>query len=815
MRMFWQDLRHGVRALANRPGFTAVAVLTLGLGIAANTTIYTLINAAFLRPLPFRDADRVVAVHERRTENAGSGNVSGHEYAAWRERNRTFESLAIYEYAHRVLTGRSEPAAVTALAVSANFFDAIGIEPMLGRGFVAGEDVGPHDVVILSEEMWRSRFAADRAVLGRNIVLDERAYTVIGVTPALGKLALDLWLPLDVPAEVQRVGRHGTLVVGRLRDGVSLDAAQRDLDRISRETEHEYPEASTGHGARVETLRAGIVEDARKPAAIALGAVAFVLLIACANVAHLLLTRAAGRQREIAVRAALGAGRLRLMRQLLAESITLSLAGGLLGVLVASWLADLLPRIEALEFPRIDALAVDWRVLSATFLVAVVTGILSGIVPALRGSRPQLHLWLSESTRSTSGVSGRLGELFAVTQIALAVVLVVGAMLMIQTVVRLLRVDPGFATEQVLAIPIAFPPAQYRDPAQQRMIYNELTERVRHVAGVQAVGLTSHVPLRPADDWSPLAIEGQPEPSPGNVPAAALRVVNTDYFRTMDIEVLEGRHFADSDARLALPLMRYYEQQPYPARFDEPQPIPVAIVSEELARRHWPGQSPLGRRVRVLESPWLTVIGVVDDALHTALNAPPAPTIYLLDQQEPRTALIMMVRTNGEPALLTSAIRTAVRATSGSVPLDQITTMDAVLWSSVAQPRFLAGALGVFAAVALLLSMIGTYGVVSYAVAQRTREFGIRSALGASAGDVLRLVLGRAVRLTALGIAIGWFGAFALTQSLSALLFDIQPRDPLTLAATATLLAAVSLLASYLPARRALRVDPLVALRHE
>ncbi|HSA54924.1 MAG TPA: ABC transporter permease [Gemmatimonadaceae bacterium] len=814
LETFAQDLRFGLRGLRKHPGFTAVAVATLALGIGANSAIFSLVNAVLLRPLPFREPDRLITVHEMGEAGTVQQAISGHEYVAWRDGNTTLDDVAFWTYGGAILTGSGDPEALSGQVVSANFFTVLGVTPLTGRGFAPGEDeAGATSVVVLSEGLWRRRFAADSAVIGTSIVLNDQAHQVVGVMPSLEGIERDVWLPMDVRAEAGRVGRHNSFAIARLRQGVTHDQALADLEAISARLTRELPDFNTGHHAGITPLRENLLGDVKRPMYIAFGAVAFVLLIACVNVAHLQLTRAAARQREIALRGALGAGRGRLVSQMLTESCVVSALGGVLGLMIAALAVRALPTLIAADIPRLESVSIDGRVLAVTLLLVVLTGLLSGVVPALRGSRPRLQAALADGARSSESVSGRLAGLFVVSEIALALVLLVGAGLMMQSFVRVSHVSPGFNPERVVAAAVALPGSRYPNRARQRQAWDELIARMGALPGVRVAAATSALPLGNCCSNHMVVIEGKPASPPGQERYVPLKVVTSDYFRTMEIPLLRGRVFTPADARIAVPLIRYFEQQGYPQGFDLPQSAPVGVISETMAREFWPGEDPVGRRFRVMFSPWITVVGVVADVRHAGLDREFMSDMYLPFSQEPREMMTLVVRTSGDPAAFVPALRRELRAFDRDLPIVRMSTMDDMVGTSVAGRRFNALLLALFGVVALVLSLIGTYGVISYGVAQRTQEIGIRAALGARAGDVLRLVLGRALRLTLLGIAIGLTGAFLLTGVLTELLFGVKPHDPVTFATIALLLMAVSLAASYLPTRRALRVDPIRALR--
>jgi putative ABC transport system permease protein len=615
--------------------------------------------------------------------------------------------------------------------------------------------------------------------------------------------------------EVIKVGKHSHQVIGRLKAGVTLDQAQAELAVISSQLEQEMAQDNKGHSVQAVPIHHDVTGDSRLALLTLFGAVGFVLLISCANVANLLLTRAALRQKEMAIRTALGAGRWRLIRQNLTESLLLSVLGGGVGLLAAFWIVDLIKKTTAVNMPRLDQVSLDNRVLLATLGFSLFTGLLTGIAPAWRNSEPRLYQGLIDGARGSMGVSRRrLGSALVVLEVALAVVLLVGSALMLKSFVQLVRVDPGFDPHQVLRLDLALPEPKYREPHKQRAFYEELMAQLRTLPGVESVGATTQTPLGPGDNWSGFAIEGRPDPPAGDHQQAATRAVSNDFFRSLHIPLKKGRFFSNADARVALPVMRYFEQQRYPDHYNDPQPVPVALINETMARMYWPNEDPLGKRLRIIASPWITVVGVVGDVRHSALNAPPNPEIYLSHLQEPQGALAVMVRTSGDPLQLSGAAREAVNTFDKDLPVT-ITTMDQIFSNSVAGQRFNALLLGVFASLALILATVGVFGVINYSVAQRTHELGIRIALGAQRGDVFRLVVGQGLGLALIGIAIGVSGAFALTRLIQGLLYEVSPTDSFTFVVVSVLMIVVAMLACYIPARRATRVDPLEALRYE
>lgn len=816
MQTVWQDLRCAARMLRNKPGFTLVAVITLSLGIGANTAIFSVVNAVLLRPLPFKNPERIVSIYERRA-NSGEANlpISGHEFAAWQQRTHSFEALTLIQPDGLTLTGKGDPGLVTAARVSTDFFAVLGVPPLLGRGFVPGEDQGGGaKVVVLGERLWRQRFGADRNVINQNISLNDEGYVVAGVMPTL-ELMPDVLLPIDMRGEVQKVGKHSHQVIGRLKPGIAFDQAQADLTLVASQLEQELVQTNKGHLVHAVPIHADVTGDSSLALLTLFGAVGFVLLISCANVANLLLTRAAIRQKEMAIRTALGAGRWRLIRQTLTESLLLSTLGGALGLLSAFWIVDLIKKTTAINLPRLDQVGLDNRVLLATLGFSLLTGFLTGIAPAWRTSERRLYQGLIDGARgSVSPGRRRIGNALVVMEVALAVILLVGGGLMLRSFVHLIRVNPGFDPHRVLRLDLALPGPKYREPEKQRAFYEELLVRLKNLPGVETVGATSQTPLRPGDNWSGFAIEGRPDPPAGDQQQAATRVVTNDYFQTLHIPLKRGRFFTDADARVALPVMRYYDQQPYPAHFNDPQPIPIAIINEAMAREYWPNEDPLGKRLRIIASPWLTVIGVVGNVHHNGLNTAPNPEIYLSYLQEPSGALAVMMRTSVDPLLLSTAAREQIKELDKDLPVT-INTLDQIFSNSVAGQRFNALLLGIFASLALILASVGVFGVINYSVAQRTHEIGIRLALGAQRSDVFKLIVGHGLLLTLVGVIIGALGALALTRLIARLLFGVTPTDVATFVSVSVLVIVVAAVASYLPARRATRVDPLVALRYE
>ena len=796
-----QDLWFGLRMLRKNPGFTAVAVLTLALGIGANTAIFTVIYGVLLRPLPFNDAGRVVWMWGVMRDRGNRASVSPLDFLDYRARNQSFDEFAasISIPISFNLTGSGEPERLSGAVVTTNYFAALGVTPMLGRSFVADEEQPGRDrVVVLSHSLWQRRFGADPQVIDRAITLDDQSFTVVGVMPPKMRFPLDadLWRPMSFGGnpEMRQRKAHFLRPLGRLKAGVTLDRAQAEIDTIAGQLEEQYPDTNTKWTMRLVPLREQIIGDIRPTLWVLLGAVAFVLLIACSNVANLLLARSAARQREMAIRLALGASRWRVVRQMLTESLLLSLVGGALGVLLALWGVDVLVSLSAADIPRAAEIGVNAPVLGFTLVVSLLTGTLFGLVPALGASRPRLHDELKEGSRNVSGARHRLRSLLVIAESALAVVLLIGAGLLIKSFVKLQQVSPGFEAERVLTLRLDLPPARYASPAQAANFFHQLQQGVAALPGVEAVGMVSELPLSGQPNDAPFAIEGRPPDAPDQRPLADFRRVNADYFRAIGIPLLRGRAFTEQEAR---------------------QSANVVIISQQLAEQYFPDEEALGKQLRLdfMSKEPFEVIGVVGDVRHRGLAGNVYQAMYLPTLGVLRTNLV--VRTTGDPASLAPAVRKEVAAIDPQQPVAAVKTMGQWVSESVAQPRLRTLLLGLFAAVALLLSVIGIYGVMSYVVTQRTREVGIRMALGARRGDVLRLVVGQGMKLALAGVASGIAAAYGLTRLLKSLLYEVSTTDPATFVVTALLLAGVALLACYAPARRATKVDPMVALRYE
>ncbi|MCY1021024.1 ABC transporter permease [Pyxidicoccus sp. MSG2] len=814
------ELRQALRMLWKHPGFTVVAVLTLALGIAANTAIFSVVNAVLLAPLPFAEPERLAFLWVQREEGTREP-VSAPDFLAWREGSRdAFEALAAVASVPFNLAGEGTPERLRGASVSTNFFDVLGVEAALGTTFrsdPAGQS--PWQVVVLSHELWQRRFGGDTRLIGRSVRLNDRSYEVIGVMPerfmwpsitpvqALTQDRAELWVPAvkhDVPLfgpDVeqdfsQERNLHFLRVVGRLKEGVALEAAARAVGLVAERRAREFPDTNAKAGVQAVPLREQLVGNVRDILWVLLGAVGLVLAIACANVANLFLARATARQRELAVRVALGASRGRVMRLLLLESLVLALAAGCVGLLGAVWGVDVLLGMSTSELPRITEVGLDGRVLAFTLFVSVLTGVLFGLVPALQSSAPDLHFALKDAGGRASPGGGRSRGALVVGEVALAVVLLIGAGLLLRSLWRLQAVEPGFQTDHALTWSLSLPPGDYPDERRQAAFFQDVVARVEALPGVKSAAAVVTLPFDGNDISLALFIEGRPAAEPGPQRTLGLQMVTPGYFRTLGIPLRQGRDFASTDTA---------------------DTGPVVLVNAAAVRKFWPGQDPLGQRVRIgsPEDGWRTVVGVVDDVRHGGPTAEPRAELYVPIMQSTFPSMQFVARTEGEPLALAAAVRSAVAELDADLPVSQVRTLDAVVASATARPRFLSALVGVFAALALLLAGVGLYGVIAYMARQRTQEIGIRMALGARPEDVLRLVLGRGMRLAVLGVGLGLLAAWAATRVLGSMLHGVSATDPLTFGSLALLVLGVTMVATWLPARRATRVDPLVALRSE
>jgi putative ABC transport system permease protein len=800
----WQDLRYGAWMLLKNPGFTFVAVLALALGMGANTAIFSVVNAVLLRPLPYADPDQLVAASPYRRATDGY-TVLSPDFLDWRAQSQSFERIAAYTSGTADLTGSGEPERLTAGLVSAELFSTLDVSPAFGRGFTTVEDQpNGAPVVILSHRLWQRRFGGDPQLIGRAITLDGQSRTVIGVMPPGFQFPaeFDVWLPLAL--EMSGSGKRKVFVnvVGRLKPGMSPEGARSDLTTILRRMSRSFPNNNSDVQVRVIKLHERLVSDAQRALLAMFGAVAFILLIACANVANLLLARASARQKEMAIRAAVGAGRLRLARQLLTETLLLSLVGGGAGLALATWGVKLLVRMNPEGVARFQESGVDGRVLGFTCAVAVLTGLLAGVFPALQASKTDVNESLKAQSTANGAQPGargarRTAPALTIAEIALTLILAVGAGLMIKSFMRLLAVPKGFNPEGVFTLVLSPSRAKYPPGSPQfRSYYEESLARVKAMPGVQSAGLTSFLPLAGRTyRQMGVQIEGQAPIEDG----FEVNCISPGYFGTMGLKMRAGRPITDQDGAGA------------------PQ---VTVINETFARRFFPDENPIGRRLLLGPNP-KTVVGVASDTRHFGLEQEVQPEIYTSYLQGGSNAMRLVVRAasnhtgQAEVASLAAAIRDQVRAVDPNEPVNQVVTMDQRLSDSVAQRRYRTLLFGVFAAVALVIATVGIYGVISYTVSQRTHEIGIRMALGAQASDILRMLLGQGMRLTLIGVALGVAAALGLTRAIESLLFNVSATDPVTFVSVTLLLAIVALIACYIPARRATRVDPLMAIRRE
>jgi predicted permease len=796
-----QDVRYGLRTLCKNPGFAAVAILTLGLGIGANTAIFSAVNDVLLRPLPYPNSNQLVRVWATDTKSGANHDVASYpDFADWAAQSRSFQQIEAYAGRSYNLSGGDHPERIAGVRESAGLLRMLGMKPLLGRGFSVDEQMpGRSHLVLLSETLWRSHFGASTRILGATVKLDGENYTVIGVLPASPEFPPNERHDLVVPLELDPDRGHGFLnVIGRATPGVTLASAQAEMSTIESRLAKQYRQ-DRSVGVQLQLLQASYVSQYRPALLILWGAVGFVLLIACANVANLFLGRAAVRHREMAVRASLGAGRVRLIRQLLAEGVLVGLAGGALGLLLAFWGVEGLVTLLSRDFsiPYAGHIGVNRSVLALTLLVAILTGLLSGLAPALSASKVDLNESLKEGSRGLTGSLGRnrFRSALVISEFILALVLLSGAGLMIKSFVLLTQVDSGLRPENVLAMDFSLRGSQYSHTATRAAAFEEILSRVVALHGVQSAAVVADVPLTDNEDGFGFSIEGVPD-APGERREATFNVVGPDYFRTLGIPLAEGRDFTESDNASA----------------------PVAVViNQAMVHRFWPNQNPIGRRITTDGKTWYTIVGIAGDVRQLGLGSEPKPEVYLSYLQDPYQwpHLSMLVRASSQPLKLFPAIERAVWSVDKDVPVSNPMTMDQIRSDSIAQPRATALLLGCFAALALVLASIGLYSVVARSVLERTHEIGVRMALGAQCQEIFRLIVGQGMILALAGAALGLAAALGATRVLATLLFHVRPTDFMTLGAVSFLVVAVALLACYIAARRATQVDPMVALRYE
>jgi len=812
-----QDLRYGVRVLVKSPGFAAVAVIVLALGIGANTAIFSVVNAVLLRPLPYQDPGRLVQVWHVPPPKSFPGmtefSVSAANYLDWRDQNHVFDPLAIYTFANLNLTGKDKPESVASAVVSPNFFSVLRVRPLFGRVIAPGEDLpGRANVVVLSHAFWREHFGSDPSIVGQNVTLNQQSYTVIGVMPSRFEMppSVQIWTPLAWTNEEKAVrGEHHFSVIGRLKPGMDLKQAQAEMNTISSRLEQQYPADDKGWGAVVVPLREQLVGSVRPVLLVLLGAVAFVLLIACANVANLMLAKTLGRRKEIAIRSALGASRVRIVQQVLSETVLLALTGGILGLLIAHFGVRLISAFLANQLSLSPEINLDGWVLGFTLAVSLLTGVLAGLAPALRLTKTDLNEALKQGLSWTDADAGgkQTRVILVVSEVALSLMLLIGAGLMIRSLWMLRSVDPGLDPNQVLTMTVGIPvpSTRFPTPLQQSNFFNDVLQHVRALPGVESAGVIDALPLTGGGSTQPIVIEGRPAQQMADQPEVAVRTISPGYIQALHIPLLRGRNFSDADTAGR------------PA---------VIVISESMAKRFWPNENPIGKHVTMTFLPGVLreIIGIVGDVKDYGLDAvDPVVTLYIPLSQLSTPLLggwssfpmSLVVRTNSTPSSLTSAVTSAVHQVDSELPLLQILTMQDVVGASLSQQRFNMLLLAIFAGLALLLAAMGIYSVLSYSVKRRVREIGIRMALGAQVRDVLRLIVIEGMRPTLIGVAIGLAGAFALGRVLANLIYGVKPTDPITFGAVSVLLAGVGLVASIIPAYRATRVEPMKTLRDE
>jgi putative ABC transport system permease protein len=816
----WQDLRYGARMLFKNPGITFVVVLALALGIGANTAIFSVVDAVLLRPLPYPESDRLVFLNET-AKAMDDISISYPNFTDWRNQNQVFEKIGVHNRGSYNLTGMGDPERIVTAQASADLFSVLRVNPMMGRLYNNDEDKpGGPPVVVLSYALWQRRFGGQASIVNQPITLNGKSYTVIGVMPEGFQYPsrAEMWVPVGQrsadPGWEQRGNHPGLYGVARLKPGVTLEQAKANMNGVVANLEKQFPDEIGGNGVRLTPMLEVFVGDIRRALWVLFAAVAFVLLIACANIANLLLARAQSRQKEMAIRSAMGAGRWRIARQLLTESVLLALIGGTLGLLIARWGIALILYISPDAIPRAREITLDWRVFAFTIGVSFVTGVLFGLVPALQAGVVDVHETLKETGRGTSGRHWLRSSL-VVVEVATTLVLLIGAGLMIRSFYRLQNVNPGFSYEHVTSFTLALPEKKYPTAEQQVQFYKRLLENLSGQPGVEAVGAASGLPLGNNGSQSSFIIDGRPIPPRDQTPLMELCIVSPDYFRAMNIPLQRGRYFNDRDDKSWIAGKDLSNLKPIER---EVAGMNSVIIDEEFARRYWPNEDPVGQRIRMggEKGNPLTVLGVVGRVKMDGLGQDSKRVQgYFPFAQLPDSAMTVILKAAGDPNQLIAAVRGQVREIDPDQPIYNVRTMNEIRAESVAPERLNLALLSIFAGIALVLAIVGIYGVMSYSVTQRTHEIGIRMAIGAQPRDVFRMILGQGMILALIGVAIGLIGAFALTRLMATMLFGIEPTDPTTFAAIAVLLTVVALVACYIPGRRATRVNPLESLRYE
>jgi putative ABC transport system permease protein len=811
-----QDIRYGIRTLLKSPGFTIVALITIALGVGANTAIFSVVNSVLVHPLPYEAPDKLVKIHGYKVTTGNNHSwISGPDFIDYQSQNQSFETLSAYRTDFFNVTSGNEPEQVGGAYTSSSFFAMLGANAALGRTFLPEEDLpGANRVAVLSHGLWQRRFGGDKSILERSITIDNAKYVVVGIMPPEFRsveLKDQIWIPLILdgsdperlpsPLTVKDIRNRKIRFItgyGRLKAGVTLDQARRDMHAIGEHLAEQYQATNKEWSTNTISLHEDVVGDIRPALLVLLGTVGFVLLIACANIANLLFARATGRRKEIAVRMALGAGRKRIVRQLLTESLLLSAAGGFLGFFLAYWGVDLLLAISSDNLPRKQDIHVDAMMFVFTALVSALTGLIFGIGPALQASKTALADSLKEGSKgSVAGFGGRgIRSILVISEVAFSLILLIGAALMIKSFLHLREINTGFRSENLLSMYVLPAQSQYPEGYQQIAYHKSVVSRVETLPGVESAATALYVPLSGSSPQFRFTIDGQPPLPPEEVQSASLNIVSPGYFKTMGIAMLDGRDFSERDAG------------------GTPN---VVIINETMARRFWPGENPIGKRLTTLfgEPASNEIVGVVKDIKHTKLTAESGPEVYLPFLQRPLPGMGLVVRTNVEPTSLVPAIRREIQVVDPDLPVSDVRSMGQIIGDMLSQPRFNASLLGIFAGLALVLATVGIYGVMAYSVSQRKREIGIRMALGAQQKDVLRLVVWQAMTLALIGVTLGLVVAYILTRVMTSLLYGVSATDPLVFAGIALLLILVELVASYFPARNATKVDPVLALRYE
>lgn len=822
MDTIWQDMRYGARMLLKNPGITFVVVLALALGIGANTAIFSVVNAVLLRPLPYEESDRLVFLNEK-SAVLDEMSISYPNFTDWRNQNHVFEKIGVYNRNSYNLTGFGEAERVLTAQASADLFSALRVNAAIGRVFTNDEDKpGGTPVAVLGYDFWQRRFGGQASIVNQALTFNGKSYTIIGVMPRGFQYPgrVEMWVPVGQLAgdsNWQQRGNHpGLYAVARLKPGATLQQAQADMDAIAVNLGKQYPDSNEGNGVRIRPMLEIFVGEVRGTLWVLFGAVGFVLLIACANIANLLLARATARQKEMAIRSAMGAGRWRIARQMLTESVLLALVGGTLGLLFAQWGIKLILYISPNAIPRSREITLDWKVLAFTLGVSFVTGILFGLVPAVQAGEVDVHETLKETGRGTTRRHWLRSSL-VVVEVATTMVLLIGAGLMIRSFYRLQNVNPGFSYEHLTSFSISLPQKKYPSEEQRGEFFHRLLENIRSLPGVETVAAASGLPLGNNGWQTSFTVDGKPAPPPSEMPLMEACTVTPDYFRAMNIPLLRGRYFNDQDNRAFLAgrdLSKLDEGQRFVAGST------VIIIDEEFARRHWPSEEAVGKRIRLggsdADNPVLTVVGVVGRVKMEALREDSNRVQgYFPYAQLSVASMAVIIKATGDPTQLVASARGQVKAADPDQPIYNVRTMNEIRAESVAPERLNLTLMSLFAGIALVLAIVGIYGVMSYSVTQRTHEIGIRMAIGAQPKDVFRMVIGQGMMLALIGVAVGLLGAFALTRLMATMLFGVEPTDPATFISIAVLLTSVALVACYIPSRRATKVDPVVSLRYE